>query len=152
MKRGYFMDEFIKFLDKNLDYVSHEIIDNICYITVASNREEVICPFCDQPSTKTHSTYERTFQDLPIQGKKVITVLNNRKMFCNNPECKHTTFAERFDFLSNKSKKTSRLEDEIVRVSLNCSSTAASEILKKNVVNVGKSTVCSLLKKRKTYY
>lgn len=151
MKRGYIMDEFIKLLDINLDFVSHEIIDNLCYITVVSNREEVICPFCGLPSSRAHSVYERTFQDLPILGKKVIVVLSNRKMFCDNPECEHTTFAERFDFLSNKAKKTKRLEDEIVRMSLNCSSTAASEILSKNVVSVGKSTVCNLLKKRKTY-
>ena len=144
------MDEFIKLLDKHLDFVSREIIDDLCYITVVSNRGEVICPFCGQPSSKAHSAYERTFQDLPIMGKKVIVVLNNRKMLCNNPVCKHTTFAERFDFLSSKAKKTKRLEDEIVRVALNCSSTAASEILSKNVVSVGKSTVCNLLKKRKT--
>ena len=47
-------------------------------------------------------------------------------MFCNNPKCTHTTFAERFDFISNKGKKTKRLEDEIIRLSLNCSSITAS--------------------------
>jgi len=143
------MDEIIKLLNENLDYLSHEIKDDCYYIKVASNRKETRCPFCGAVSEKTHSTYERTFQDLPIQGKKVIIVLDNRKIFCNNPECSHKTFAERFDFLSNKAKKTQRLEDEIVRVSLNCSSIAASELLKKNVVDVGKSTICSLLKKRR---
>lgn len=142
------MDELIKLLDENLDYVSHEIVDRCCYIKVVSNREEAICPFCGAVSAKAHSTYERTFQDLPIQVNKVIIVLNNRKMFCNNPKCSHTTFAERFNFFSNKVKKTKRLEDEIVRVSLNCSSIAASALLKKNVVDVGKSTICNLLKKR----
>lgn len=143
------MDEFIKLLDKNLEYVNHEIINNICYITVISNRKEVRCPYCGQMSEKVHSIYERTFQDLPIQGKKVIMILKNRKMFCNNPDCDHTTFAERFTFLNKKAKKTKRLEDEITRLSLNYSSTAASEILKKNTVDVGKSTICSILKKRR---
>jgi len=146
------MDEFIKFLDKNLEYINHEIINDICYITVISNRKEVRCPYCGQMSEKVHSTYERTFQDLPIQGKKIIMMLKNRKMFCNNPDCTRTTFAERFKFLDNKAKKTKRLVDEIARLSLNCSSTAASEILKKNAVDVGKSTVCSILKKRRTNY
>ncbi len=143
------MDEFIKLLDKNLEYVNHEIVNDTCYITVISNCKEVKCPFCGQISSKVHSTYERTFQDLPIQGKKVTIILKNRKMFCNNPDCDHTTFAERFTFLNNKAKKTKRLEDEIARLSLNCSSTAASEILKKNTVDVGKSTICSILKKRR---
>jgi len=68
-------------------------------------------------------------------------------MFCDNPDCSHTTFAERFDFISYKAKKTRRLEDEIVRMSINCSSVAASKALKENVVDIGKSTVCNLLKK-----
>lgn len=144
------MDEFIKLLNKNLDYIDHKIIDGICYITVYSNRKLVNCPFCGKPSSRVHSTYKRTFQDLPIQGNKVIIILSNRKMFCDNPECDHKTFSERFEFLPSKAKKTRRLEDEIVRLSLNCSLTVASELLRNNVVDVGKSTVCSLLKKERT--
>jgi len=143
------MDEFIKLLDENLDYVDHKITDNVCYITVSSNRKVIYCPFCGKPSSRVHSTYKRTFQDLPIQGNKVLIILLNQKMFCDNPECDHTTFGERFNFLQSKAKKTQRLKDEIVRLSLNCSSTTASEILSKNVVDVGKSTICSLLKKRR---
>jgi hypothetical protein len=100
-------------------------------------------------SSQTHSTYERSFHDLPIQGKKVKIIINNRKMFCNNKDCDNKTFAERFNWLAYKSKKTQRLEDEIVRLSLNCSSIAAARFLSENTVAVGKSTVCNLLKKRK---
>jgi len=72
-------------------------------------------------------------------------------MFCNNPDCSHTTFSERFDFIADKAKKTKRLEDEIIHLSINCSSNVASKILKKNVEDVSKSTICNLLKKRNTY-
>lgn len=143
------MDEFIKLLDKDLEYISHIIIKDTIYIYVASKRKEVQCPFCGHMSTQVHSTYERSFQDLPMQGKKVKIIIKNRKMFCNNPKCSHKTFAERFNWLADKSKKTKRLEDEIVRMSLNCSSTAAARFLSKNTVAVGKSTICNLLKKRK---
>ena len=40
------MDEFIKLLDPNLDYICHEIIGDTIVIHVASNKEEVICPYC----------------------------------------------------------------------------------------------------------
>lgn len=146
------MDEFIKLLDINLEYESHKFVDDIIYINVISNRSEVICPFCGKPSIKVHSHYKRSFQDLPIQGKKVVVVLNNRKMFCNNTECKNTTFAETFAFLPHKGKKTKRLENEIINISINVSSTAAAELLQNSVVNVGKSTICNLLKKRNTDY
>ena len=75
------MDEFIKQLDPNLDYISHEIKDGKCYITVTSNRKEVTCPFCGWPSSRIHSTYNRTFQDLPVQGNKVFIIIRNRKFF-----------------------------------------------------------------------
>lgn len=142
------MDEFIKLLDKNLDYVSHEIVDNTIYIRVISNRETVFCKYCNTPSNKTHSNYKRSFQDLPIQGKKVRIIIKNRKMFCINPNCDKITFAETFDFLSYKAKKTNRLEDQIINISMNVSSLAAEQILKNSIVDVGKSTICNLLKKR----
>ncbi len=146
------MDEFIKLLDRNLDYISHEIIDNTIYIEVISNRESVSCKYCSTPSTKVHSHYNRSFQDLPIQGKKVEIILKNRKMFCLNPNCEKKTFAETFDFLSYKAKKTNRLENQIVNISINVSSLAAEQILRNSIVNVGKSTICNLLKKRNTNY
>ena len=55
------MDEFIKLLDENLDYLEHTIIEDTIYIYVTSNRKEVICPCCGKPSSKVHSTYERSF-------------------------------------------------------------------------------------------
>lgn len=141
------MDEFIKILDKNLEYISHEITDDTIKIWVESTRNEVICPYCHTGSTKVHSHYERSFQDLPIQGMKVIVSINNRKMLCCNPNCNHKTFAETYEFLSPKGKKSKRLEDEIVNISMNVSSVTASSILSERVAKVGKSTVCNLLKK-----
>lgn len=141
------MEKLIALLDRDLIYIEHEIIDQCIYIRVASRRTEMQCPYCGKLSAKIHSTYERSFQDLPIQGLKVVLILNSRKVFCRNPECSHTTFAERFGFLSGKSKKTKRLEAEIIRLSLNMSSVAAAEMLSQNVVSIGKSTICRLLKK-----
>jgi transposase len=145
-----FMDELIKLLSENLEYVSHEIINDTIYIRVKSIREILVCPYCNGTSDKVHSLYERSFQDLPIQGKKVVIFINNRKMFCKNSECKHKTFAETYDFLMPKGKKTRRLEDEIVKLSLNVSSITASYLLSERVATVGKSTICNLLKKINT--
>ncbi|MBQ8040809.1 MAG: transposase family protein [Lachnospiraceae bacterium] len=144
------MDEFIKLLDPNLDYICHEIIGDTIVIHVASNKEEVICPYCGCASSKKHSVYERSFQDLPVMGMKSRIVLSNRKMFCTNPECSRTTFAEPFSFIGPKAKKSNRLLDKIVDVSLNVSSLNAADILKNGIADVGKSTICNLLKKRYT--
>ena len=144
------MDEFIKELDKNLDYLEHEITADEVIIYVASNRKICTCPYCGTDSARVHSCYEKSFQDLPIMGKKTKVITENRKFFCDNPDCAFTTFAERFDFLKQNGKKTKRLIDRIVDISLNTSSVAASRTLKDGIADVGKSTICSLLKKRYT--
>jgi hypothetical protein len=87
---------------------------------------------------------------LPIQGKKVYVYLLNRKYFCSNPECTHATFAESFNCLKPKSKKSERLIDEILKVSGEVSSVTASKLLSDSVVDIGKSTIYNLLKKRQT--
>lgn len=69
------MDEIIKLLDKNFEYIKHEIEDDTMYIHVQSCNEEPKCPYCHQVSNKKHSIYIRKLQDLPIQSTKVIIVL-----------------------------------------------------------------------------
>ena len=141
------MDELIKLLDEDLAYVGHEIIGDTLFLHVVSTRDEAICPYCGKSSSRVHSTYPRSFQDLPMQGKKVTVWIDNRKMFCDNPDCEKKTFAETFVFLPPKGKKSRRLLDKIVDVSLNVSSVAAADILRDGIADVGKSTICNLLKK-----
>lgn len=142
------MEDLIKLLDENLDVDTYEVIDDEIFIYTKSIRTEVTCPYCGHISNKVHSLYTREFNDLPILGKKSNIILKNRKFFCNNSDCKRKTFAETFDFLGFKAKKTKRLEEYIMNVSQNTSSLAAEKLLKKNVVQVGKSSICNLLKKR----
>ena len=144
------MDEFVKNLDENLRYKNHEVVGDTYYLFVSSTREKLTCPYCGQTSSRVHSRYTRSFQDLPIQDKKVIVEIRNRKMFCDNPDCKRTTFAETFPFLPPKGKKSKRLSDKIIDISLTVSSVTASALLQDGIVNVGKSTICSMLKKTKS--
>lgn len=143
-----FMEDLIKLLDKNLEVDKYEIIEDEINIYIKSNRASAICPYCKSISNKVHLNYIRKFNDLPVLGKKSNIILKNRKFFCNNSDCKYTTFAENFDFLGFKAKKTKRLEEYIINISQNTSSLYAEKLLKKNVVKVGKSSICNLLKKR----
>ncbi|WP_091828844.1 hypothetical protein [Propionispira arboris] len=87
------------------------------------------------------------FRTCRWQGKKVQIMLHNRKMFCDNPECKYATFDERFIFLPANAKKTQRLKDEIINISINVSSITAATLLKNHIADIGKSTICNLLKR-----
>lgn len=146
------MDEFVKSLDPSLNYLTHEIYEHKIIIIVESNRNEAVCPYCKKASTRVHSVYQREFQDLPLQDKQAIILLNNRKYFCSNQECSHKTFAERFDFITSKSRKTKRLIEKILKLSTRVSSVSASQILKADMTIVCKSTICEYFGVRAPLY
>lgn len=139
------MEELIKLLDKDLEYVSHELIEDTFYINVSSKKGTVECPFCGNPTSSAHSYYERSFGDLPLQGKSVVVCLKTRRMLCDNPDCSHTTFAERYSFLSENAKQTNRLKEHIIDIALETSSVAAAEVLERNAIKTSKSTICLML-------
>lgn len=68
-------------------------------------------------------------------------------MFCDNPACHKTTFAENFNFIDRSQKKTKRLIQHIVDVSNNMSSLSTQRTLRKSGVQVVKSTICTFLKR-----
>ena len=68
-------------------------------------------------------------------------------MFCDNPSCDRTTFAESFSFIENKAKKTKRLKETILEISLTQSSVSAATYLTQHVADVKKSTICNYQKK-----
>lgn len=76
-----YMKEFMKSLDPTLDYLTHETHEHKMTITVESSRHEIICPYCSKTSSRDHSVYQREFQDLPLQDKQVIIIINNKKYF-----------------------------------------------------------------------
>lgn len=53
------MDTIIKMLDKSLDYIYHEFVEETLYITVSSNMEALPCPKCKSLSNKVHSRYKK---------------------------------------------------------------------------------------------
>ena len=141
------MNKILELPDKRLRYTSHKIEGNTLAIYLQSKSKQAECPYCGKVSDKVHSHYIRKLQDLPIQGKKVKLQIDNKKYFCFNKNCKHKTFAETFSFFEPKATKTNRLQEKILRGSLTQSSLSAERYLRNSVADVGKSTICNLLKK-----
>lgn len=141
------MDEFIKLLNQDYELVQYRIKDKAVIFNIRSSKNDLTCPFCGSKSISIHSVYQRELQDLPIQDKSVILLVDTRKMFCKNPECPHKTFAEIHPFASSRAKKTDRLIQKIIYTSTQLSSLNASRLLKSENVTACKSSICSLLKK-----
>lgn len=141
------MDEFVKLLDPCYELELYRIKDSIIVFSIQSMNEELVCPFCGQKSKRIHSRYRREIQDLPIQDKQVILLVDTRKMFCNNMECAQKTFSERHPFVSANGRKTERLVKNIIHTATQLSSLNASRLLKSESITVCKSSICNLLKK-----
>jgi transposase len=141
------MDELVKTVDPHFEYESHTIEGGVMRLYVHSTRKESVCPYCGAISDKVHSIYYRKFRDLPIQGKKAEIVINNRKYFCPNTECAHKTFAEAFECLPKMGRRSKRLTEAIFQMVVNMSSISASKTLKPGTADIGKSTICRLIKK-----
>lgn len=142
------MNDYINELSENLELVSTEKNKNGYVFLVESKLKSVECPYCGSSSSKCHSKYYKTFDDIPLNGKRVTIKIRNRKMFCQNPDCDHKTFSETFDFVARHAKRTKRLDDYVLDISKNISSLNAEKTLKKNGIKIGKSTICTFLKKR----
>ena len=141
----------IKLLDPQLECDDYRIKNNQIIFNISSASNPVNCPYCGKESTRVHSTYQREIQDIPLQDKQTILLLNTRKMFCSNPGCTHKTFSERFDFISPNGKKTKRLLDKILITSTKLSSVNASTLLKSDSIKACKSSICDLLKKNASH-
>lgn len=81
-----------KIIGSDLECIRYKLKNQQVIFEVKSSREKVPCPYCGKVSSKIHSVYQREIQDIPIQDKQTIVLLNTRKMFCSNPACDHKTF------------------------------------------------------------
>ena len=106
---------FVKLLDENLECIDYKLKNDKIILLAKSSKKSVCCPYCGCISDKVHSEYQREIQDIPMQDKQTILLLNTRKMFCLNKDCAHKTFSERFDFISSNGKKTKRYNGSVVK-------------------------------------
>jgi len=140
-------NKLIQLLDKNLQSSGCKIKKKQIVMEIYSSKKTLVCPYCGSSTSRVHSTYQREIQDIPMQEKQTILLLDVRKMFCDNPECTRKTFAERFEFIAPKAKKTKRLINHILVTSTKLSSNSASTLLKTNNIKSCKSSICDLVKK-----
>jgi transposase len=79
-------------------------------LIVRTARHEAFCPYCHQPSCRTHSHYERKLADLPWNGIPVLVRLRTRRFFCDTPGCGQRIFTERLpNTAAPHARRTERL-------------------------------------------
>lgn len=96
---------------------------------VRGRRQEGACPVCGDLSKRVHSRYQRWVKDLPVQGRRVVVVLEARKFFCDEPGCSRRIFCERFpEVVEAYARRTLRLEEIVTAMGLLVSANLASRL------------------------
>ena len=81
-------------------------------------RRRVHCPVCGNPSTRVHSHYHRSPQDLPWSSYPIQLSISARRFFCDNKPCSHRIFTEPFPgTLSRYARRTERLQQAFLKLS-----------------------------------
>lgn len=140
--------ELIKDLDKKLEIYKLEKDEENIYIYCNTKKVKQYCTYCGSVSENVHSKYTRTIADLPIQNYKVKLIISVKKYFCNNKNCKHTTFAEPLEFVAKNAIRTKRLDDYINNVGLFNSSITAQKQLADSHIKISNNTILRVVKKK----
>jgi transposase len=84
-------------------------------LVLASTRAEACCPLCGQATTRVHSRYQRTLQDLPWGHLHVCLRVQVHRFFCQNAGCARQIFTEPLPELAERyARRTNRLREALL--------------------------------------
>jgi len=93
----------------NVQLTSFALIDDVWVVEAASIGTVAACPSCLVVSAVRHSSYERRFCDLPIQGRPVQIRLTVSRWRCRNSDCGQSIFTERLPgMVAPRARQTGR--------------------------------------------
>lgn len=103
-----------------LSLESYTIESGDCLLlNLFSTQTRVSCPLCGGLTHRIHSHYERTLADLPCVHFKLRLILQVRKFFCVNSECRRRIFTERLPGVAAPwARKTVRLIERLQSIGL----------------------------------
>jgi transposase len=92
-----------------------ELAGTLLCIRACARADSAVCPACGRSSRRVHSRYERRLADAAIGGRRVVIRLQVRRLFCDDPACAKTTFAEQVPGLTVRYGRKTALLAEVLR-------------------------------------
>ena len=106
-----------------------EQTDSQLTVTVISTRTEATCPGCGCPSEYVHSQYQRTVNDVPCGGCKVVLRLGVRKFFCLQLCCPRKVIASQLpDLVQPWARVSNRLLEELKAMGLSTEASVSERL------------------------
>ena len=134
---------------KNLSVFSSSVNERTGEVTIeaCSRKSSATCPVCGKKSLSVHSSYVRQVSDLSISGHKVTIHLHTRRFRCRCPhgDGKTHVFSERHEAAGRYRRRTRRMEDLILRTSLETSARKTEYLMSLQGIAVSDSTCLRLV-------
>ncbi len=92
------------------------LIDDVWVIGAEKRSNAAVCPRCQVVSPARHSSYQRRFWDLPIQGRPVRITLTVGRWQCRNTDCGQSIFTERLPGMVDPRARQTRRAAGILRL------------------------------------
>jgi zinc-finger of transposase IS204/IS1001/IS1096/IS1165 len=104
------------------------------------------CPACGNICSRVHSQYRRRLADLPAAGVKIALILRTRRFFCDAKVCARRIFAERFDAVEPRARRTSRLDDVVHCLAIALGGRPAASLSRRLNVEVSNDTLLRMVR------
>ena len=82
-------------------------VTGVIRISARTRDVPVACPGCGSPSDWEHSRYVRHVADEAVGSRPMVIDLSVRRLYCENPRCPKSTFAEQVDGLTVRYQRRS---------------------------------------------
>lgn len=118
-------------------------------ITARTTAAQASCRVCGRASTRVHSTYWRTFVDLPWQDRAVTWRVQVRRFRCSH--CPGRIFAERVPGLgARKARRSDRLAEAQTDIGMVLGGEPGARLSRRLAMPVSGDTVLRLIRRRGT--
>ena len=95
-----------------------------------------------------HSHYQRRLADLPAAGVRIALILRVRRFFCDAEACARRIFAERFEAVEPRARRTSRLDDVVHCLAIALGGRPAASLSRRLNVDVSNDTLLRMVRRR----
>jgi transposase len=106
------------------------------------------CPTCGSACSRVHSQYRRRLVDLPAAGVQIALILRTRRFFCDAESCARRIFAERFEAVEPRARRTSRLDDVVHCLAIALGGRPAASLSRRLNVVVSNDTLLRMVRRR----
>ena len=117
-------------------------------LVLAVSRSEACCPLCGRLTSRIHSRYLRTLQDLPWGPLQVQLRVQVHRFVCQNPDCKRRIFTQPLPELADRyARRTNRLREAFLTLGWALGGEAGARQCVAHAMPLSGATLLSLLRR-----